>query len=269
MNDAYIVGLGFWSPGFADVEAWRSQTPDESTKQPPCKAVGSRLKRGISQLTRMSVEVMCQAGAHAGFDLATCPTVFGSAYGEMQIAIHQLQMMREDDGVISPARFKNSVHNTAAGLFSIAHKNRGFTTAIAAGSNTVPLTLLEALLCVDDEGHVLASVADETLPDPLGKEMPYGRFAALGVGFALSGKPGPAPLARLQNLRTAPRSAPSSAQYPSLSKTPSFLKNPSSPGLELLNAVLDKRSGTLQLSHEPHGPLRAEAPAWVVDLAVP
>ena len=60
--------------------------------------------------------------------------VFGSCHGEMEIAVAQMEMFQEDKGLLSPARFKNSVHNTGAGMFSIAMINKrggaGKTTAM-------------------------------------------------------------------------------------------------------------------------------------------
>ena len=96
-------------------------------------------------------------------------TVFGSAYGEILIAFEQLDMI-EREGVPSPARFKNSVHNTASGHVSIATGNTGFTTALAAGPATFAMCLLEAWVWLETHGgSVIVSVADEPLPDHLAK----------------------------------------------------------------------------------------------------
>ena len=255
MRPAYIQGLGFWSPGYANVEAWRQKRHDPAVTKPPCASVGSRLKRGTSTLTRVSVEVMDQAGEAAGFDRSKVPTVFGSAYGEMHIAIEQMDMMREGEGIVSPARFKNSVHNTAAGIFSIAHKNQGFTTAIAAGEHTPALTLLEAMVCLSlqpEDGQVLLSIADETLPEPLRSGLPYGNYEALGAAFALSAAPGDAPLGKLQNLAQGPCPEPNTPEP--------FLNNPASPALGLIDAVLSRQAGPVRMSHEVER-------GWTIDLS--
>jgi hypothetical protein len=64
----------------------------------------------------------------------------------------------------SPLRFQASVHNAAAGLLSIATKNRSFCTALAAGPGTVAAALLEAfaLLCSQERiSEVVVLLGDE------------------------------------------------------------------------------------------------------------
>lgn len=181
----YLHGRGLWSPGVPDVATYLARAEDPSAERPACDVVHPRMKRATSLLTQTSIEVMTQAARDASFELDQCATVFGSEHGEIQIAVEQMQMMQEGSGIVSPARFKNSVHNTAAGLFSISVVNRGFTTAIAAGEHTFAMSLLEAwMLLVDgDVEQVVVSIAEEPLPTPIHDFAPH---VALGVAVALS-----------------------------------------------------------------------------------
>lgn len=194
----YLHGRGLWSPGIPDVAAYLARRGDPSAadpadstnplaERPACDVVHPRMKRATSLLTQTSIEVMTQAARDAGFALDQCATVFGSEHGEIQIAVEQMQMMQEGSGIVSPARFKNSVHNTAAGLFSISVVNRGFTTAIAAGEHTFAMSLLEAwmLLADGDVEQVVVSIAEEPLPEPIHDFAPH---VALGVAVALGTK---------------------------------------------------------------------------------
>ncbi len=164
-----IAGRGYWAPQVPNFEAYFAGTRHEEAVKPNCSIVASRMRRATSTLTRMSIDAATEAAKSADLALDQFACVFGSAHGEIQIAVDQMEMMHEGEGQISPARFKNSVHNTAGGLFSIAAKNRGFSTAIAAGPDTFAACLLESALLIGtgEETHVLCVIGDEALPAPI------------------------------------------------------------------------------------------------------
>jgi hypothetical protein len=225
---AYVKGMGLWT----------------GHENPPCKVVDSRLGRGTSHITRMAIESVERAGAQAKFDLSQVGTVFGSALGELEIAIEQLDMMLSEEGIVSPARFKNSVHNTAAGVLSIATKNKSFTTALAAGDHTFSAVLLEAMLILDDGlvSQAIAVVADEAPPEPIKSARADCSFEALGVAFALDRSPEGA-LAKV--------TLAMNADGERLSIPEEFGHNPCAAGLGLLRAIEARKSGTYVLSSPP------------------
>ena len=237
MIDAYVTGLGLWAPGFPRVEAWRLGSRDPRATAPPCELLSSRAKRGTSLVTRMAVEAATQAAAQAGASLSAVGTVFGSALGEVQTAVDQMAMIAREDGLLSPTRFKNSVHNTAAGLLSIASGNRGFSTALAAGPATFAMSLLEGMTFLDSAGGtVVVSVADEPVPPPFDTGHRYDALALAiclsdgpvhGRFLAVLGEPG------RRRLRT--------------SATPTGSANPAAAGLPLFAAILDGRTGAVAL----------------------
>ena len=186
MRPVYIAGTGLWPD--AGPSAAAEAVAGAAEPRPPCELVPSRAKRGTSLLTQMMVEVATRTARAAGFDLGTAATVFGSSHGEMEIAVDQMVMMKDGKGLLSPARFKNSVHNTGAGLFTIGAGNQGFTTAIAAGQDTAAMALLEGWLLLDrgEADEVIVTVADEALPEPLRAFAPH---APLAVGVALCTAP--------------------------------------------------------------------------------
>jgi hypothetical protein len=228
MISAYVKGLGLWI----------------GAGNPPCSVVDSRLGRGTSHITRMAIEVVERAGTAAKFDLSKVATVFGSALGELEIAIEQLEMMLSEEGIVSPARFKNSVHNTAAGVLSIATKNRGFTTALAAGDHSLPAALLEAILVLEDglATEAVAAVADESPPEPLRSAKRENDFEALGVAFALDRSPEGA----LAKITLAANVDGERFTIPD-----EYLFNPCASALGLLRAIEAKKSGTYVLSSPP------------------
>lgn len=149
-----LKGIGLWAPGWDSVAGFLADAPaDPEVKSPKAAVLPPTLRRRASALTRAAIEAFGEAAAGAGADIHSVPTVWTSAYGEIDNTIAILDMMR-GDGMPSPTRFHNSVHNTSAGTASIALKNQAFSTAIAAGDRSVQAGFIEA-------ASILATSADE------------------------------------------------------------------------------------------------------------
>jgi len=227
-----VLGQGAWMPNRVGVSGVLAEFASDDGERPDLTGYPSRLMRGTSTLTRMCAAVARQALHASGADGATIPAVFASANGELNIAIDQLTMMVTGDGKISPARFKNSVHNTSAGIFSIAHGNKGMTTSLAGGPLTVAHALLEAFGILDDGGsQVLVVVGDESLPEPLSQLKQWPSFAAAWV----LGREAPddgTPRARLSGLSATPADTPVPASLPD-----GLQHHPCVPGYHLMAAI--------------------------------
>lgn len=246
--NVHVRGHAFWAPGYSSLDAFEAGEIDESLKRPAIAFVESRMKRATSLMTRMSVHCVASAIESSDLPLDGCATVFGSEHGEIQIAVDQMVMMQDGEGRISPARFKNSVHNTAAGLFSIAANNKGFTTALAAGADTFPLSLLEAmaLLKAGDAKHAVVVVADEPLPEPIEDASSH---AAMAIALALSTE-GPGPALSLPMLSSAKTGAsPSQVPEP-------FAEHCGAAAYRLLMALRGGERGKVLLN-----------PTWEVELS--
>jgi hypothetical protein len=248
MRPSYVLGLGLWAPGIPGVDAWRASCiparGDAPVAPPPCEVLPPRERRALSLTTRMGIEVIGQAATSARVDRGLVGLVFASAYGELETAFDQMEMMAGADGRLSPARFKNSVHNTATGLLSIAFGNRGFGTAIAAGDRSFAAGLLEGLVLLDQEGGaVVVAVADDVPPAAFrGAGRPA--FSPLGLALCLAAAPLPpgsaTPLGRLEG----PARAGGLPVVPGAGAVPeSFAGNPAAAGLPLVAALLGRASG--------------------------
>jgi 3-oxoacyl-(acyl-carrier-protein) synthase len=241
MKPIFVRGTGVWTPGFADVTAWREGRPDPSVEKPRCSLVDARLKRGSSRFANMLGEVVEQACVSGGVDPRTVPTVYGSSLGEIETMVMLLRMLYEEEGKLSPNRFKNSVHNAASGLVSIGTGNQAFSTAIAGGDRSFETSLLEAWALLNEVGgHAVLAVADDRPPEPLHE---LGDYGALAVGFALSTEPSPNSLMTLQHLRRAEHPIAPRARVPA-----ELAPNCAAAALELLDAVLARRVGTVSLA---------------------
>jgi hypothetical protein len=235
IGELYVCGFGRLPEGDAPLK------PDLSLLAPA-------LRRGLSGPTRMFMDVAKRALDQAQLPGAEVHVVFGSAFGEIGAAEQLMaQALAEDSS--SPARFRHSVHNTAAGLFSISTHNRLPATAISAGWDTVAMGLLEAgaLLAQGGARHVLLVFAEEPVPAPLSAEHPHGPLAA---GFVLSREPGPRARGRLANLRRAPAAPPGQAHTP--------IHQPIAPCVALCRALETRARLTLAVGQDPE--------PWCVDV---
>lgn len=238
MKPVFVTGVGLWAPGFPSAAAWASRQEDPAAKAPPGGMMAPGLRRRASQVTRAATDAFAEAVRAAGADPARVPSVWTSAYGEIVTTIEMLaQMATEAEGLPSPTRFNNSVHNTPAGYASIAAVNHGFSTSLAGGPRSVAVGMLEAWALLAERGSdVVLVAADEPPPPPFAPEVP---FPTLAVAFHLSTEPRPGARARLSNLRQG-----SQACEP----PQAFRSHPCVGALVLADAVLGGRMGTVPLS---------------------
>jgi hypothetical protein len=164
------------------------------------------LRRSLSEVTRLFMHAAKLALDDAGRSAEGMHVIFASAFGEIATAEALLAEAYDANGS-SPARFRNSVHNTAAGLLSISSRNQLACTAVAAGWETVAMALFEAAAqLANGDDPVLLVFAEERVPTALSAEHSHGPLAA---AFVLTRRDEPHARRRgtLANLRRAPRAA--------------------------------------------------------------
>jgi hypothetical protein len=174
MIDLSIQGLGML-PATAESA--------DAPFKPDLTLLDRTLRRGLSDVTRLFFHVAQAALLDARVAASDVRLVFASAFGEIGTAEAMLAQALDDNSA-SPARFRNSVHNTAPGLLSISARNTLASSAIAAGIDTVAMGLLESQLLLSESAlPVLLVFADEPVPARLrdGHELP-----SLGVAFVLT-----------------------------------------------------------------------------------
>lgn len=171
MNQIDIVGLGAWSPSFADWSSFRTglQSGEWSTDvvlQP--ELIPPRERRRAPQLVKMAIEVMDQACKMAAMSPDDVAVVFSSAMGDMQITDYLCRALAETPKLISPTRFHNSVHNAAPGYWSITTGAFTPATAVSAYEHTSTMAFLEAAIQVVEENTPVVLVTQEVAaPLPL------------------------------------------------------------------------------------------------------
>lgn len=262
MIELELRGVGLWTPGFADAAAWSSRhvsgDSPVATSGPAAELLPPMLRRRTSLLTRMAAEVAAQAIAAAGLDRAHMTVIYGSVYGEIRTTLDLLEALLDPVAPLSPTKFHNSVHNTAAGYVSIATQNRGGNAAITAGRSTLAMGLLEcAGLVAAGQGPALLVIAEESLPEPLAAGRVYGPLAA---AFALA-RPGSGGM----SLRTCRlRQGDQSAAAPAAPLPEGLRANPCAAALGLVAAALRPEASIVAL--EPHRIEPHNASGWLIEL---
>ncbi len=248
---ARVLGVGLWMPGFPSAASWVTGGPVAGADAPNA-AAQAKMRRRSSLMVNMVTDVAAQASEQAGIPLSRLRVVVGSAFGELATLVEMLEE-REGDGLLSPLRFQNSVHNSAAGQLSIVHKNKSPATSLAAGNDTVAMVLLEAMTLLALGGdEVIAIVADEPLPGsicpghettPVAAALVLGQDAHGGAGAGLAS----APLAILEDLRQV-RAAAASADRPLEVDSPCRAILPLISTLSTLSTLGLGRSGRVAVS---------------------
>ena len=132
-----VAGFAVWNPPGRDRPQPALLPPNERRRAPDTVAV--------------ALEVAQAACANAGRDPAQLPMVFASTYGDLAITDYMCSTLAKAPTTLSPTRFHNSVHNAAAGYWSIATGCHQPYCALGAGRYTFANGLFVAALqvCAD------------------------------------------------------------------------------------------------------------------------
>lgn len=202
MIDLGVLGIGLLAPGLrgwpeaARVFSGAARYNAEPVTPPAPQMLPPAERRRCAQSVIWALGAAQEAVAHAGAEARQLSAVFASSDGDGAI-VHQIcSALASEDRRLSPIQFHNSVHNAAAGYWSIGTRAEGPSTALCAHDGSVAAGLIEAACQVAIEGHrVLLVAVDLPYPEPLQALRPVRH----GLAMALVLAPPDAPaLARLQ-----------------------------------------------------------------------
>src|SRR5205085_2480709 len=136
-------------------------------------------------IVKLTLATGLEAIAAAGLHAADLPSVFSSSGGDGENCHAICEMLASDDRQISPTRFHNSVHNAAAGYWSIATGAMTASSVLCAFDASFGAGLLEALAQVVTENTRSVLLACDTVyPEPLYSTRPIPD--AFGIALVLS-----------------------------------------------------------------------------------
>jgi hypothetical protein len=147
---AGIAGIGFWAnglPTWNDAVAFaRDGTlPENAPAKPSPQLLAPNERRRAPDSVAVALEVALAACTASGRDPAMLPSVFASTHGDLAITDYVASTLAHDPRALSPTKFHNSVHNAAAGYWTIGNGCTAPTTAISAYDASFAQGLLEAL----------------------------------------------------------------------------------------------------------------------------
>jgi hypothetical protein len=201
--EAYVTGIGVLGPGLDGWPQSRGALTGERpyaplpTVLPPPALLSATERRRTGRVVRLALAIATEAVAHAGAEAAALRSVFTSSTGDGQNCHELCEQLAEPAPEISPTRFANSVHNAAAGYWSIATGSMLPSTVLCAFDGSFCAGLLEALVqaAVDEEPILLVSY-DADYPPPMSAKRPVPD--AFGAALVLAPRREPGSIARLE-----------------------------------------------------------------------
>ena len=162
---AGIAGIGFWArglPSWAAACAFAADglpsnslpsnsmhsngmPPTDAPARPSPQLLAPNERRRAPEAVAVALEVALAACQAAGRDPATLSSVFASTHGDLSITDYMCETLASEPRALSPTRFHNSVHNAAAGYWTIGTGAMTPATAISAHDASFAQGLLEAL----------------------------------------------------------------------------------------------------------------------------
>ena len=253
-----IQGIGLLGPGLADWSAARAVLSGElpyvaaRTVLPPPGVLPPAERRRAGRVIKLALAAAPTASAEAAADVRTLATVFTSSGGDGDNCDQICAALAGGERLISPTRFHNSVHNAAAGYWSIAYGCTEGSTSLCAGDASFGAGLLEALAQLACGARAVLLVAyDADYPPPLYAKRPIPD--AFGIALLLSAADAPAALPRLT---LALSDAPAASMQGELESLRAAI--PAARSLPLLERLAQRRGGSVVLDYLPRTQLAVE-----------
>jgi Beta-ketoacyl synthase, N-terminal domain len=187
----YIGGIGVLGPGLASWPEMAAVLAGEKPYQPAATVLNPPLilaaaeRRRCGRTVKVALGVAQEASAQAGEDPAELASVFASSGGDGYNCHELCQALALAGREISPTRFTNSVHNAAAGYWSIGAGAVAESNVLCAFDASFTAGLLEAVTQVAvDQVPVMLVAYDSDYPQPLHSKRPIPD--AFGVALVLT-----------------------------------------------------------------------------------
>jgi hypothetical protein len=163
----FIDGVAFWVPTLPGWTHARAAFRGEAeplavpVKRPAPELLAAAERRRAPDTVALALEVAAAAVRESGCSAETLPSVFTSAHGDLGVNDYMCSTLAAQPTAISPTKFHNSVHNAAAGYWTIATGCREASTALTAFDASFAAGLLEAAAqCQADARAVLLVAFD-------------------------------------------------------------------------------------------------------------
>ena len=174
VNTFFVEGVAFWAPtlpGWPIARAaFRGEgvPADPPAKRPAPELLAAAERRRAPDTVALALEVAAAAVREAGLEPGTLPSIFTSAHGDLAVNDYMCRTLASQPTLISPTKFHNSVHNAAAGYWTIGTGCMAASSALTAFDASFAAGLLEAgTQCTADDRPVLLVAFDVEATGPL------------------------------------------------------------------------------------------------------
>jgi hypothetical protein len=212
-----VDGIALWSerlPGWdraRDILAGREPAPEQPAPRPSPQLLAPTERRRAPDTVTIAIESAMHACASAQRDPASLPCVFSSMHGDLGITDYMCATISSTPRLVSPTKFHNSVHNAAAGYWSIGTGCNRPYTALSAGEQSFGAGLLETCVqALSDRQPILLVAYDIDARGPLA---PVARSRhLLSVALVMSPERGTHTRAQIDLMLTTQPGEPSQAR---------------------------------------------------------
>ena len=257
--EIWVEAIGIAAPGLPDWPATRAilrgEAPYQPDDLPPYQPqlLRPNERRRATPAVRQAfraAESACIASGRAPGEYAA---VFTTSDADMSIIDRIGLALADSARIISPIDFHNSVHNAAAGYWSIAVDGRLPSTTLCAYDASFSAGLLEAAVMTVVDGFDSLLVAYD-VPAPTLLQPKRAIFNAVSTALTLCRARPPRPCARLQLRRD--HTPITTLQDPALENL--RRSNPAARALPLLRLLALETSGVVAVEDAGGGSLRIE-----------
>lgn len=262
MIRAAIHGVGVWGPGLPGWAQARAvltgaapwQAEERLPPMPALLAPAERRRAGAA--VRLALTVAAEASAAAGLVPGSAAGVFATSNGDGAVVGALLETLASTAPQVSPTQFHNSVHNAAAGYWTIATRSHAPITCLSGHDGSFAAGLLRAAAEVCSAGRPVLLVAyDLPVPAPAavlrGTRFAFATALVLASAGELPSAPGGAVGPALAELALAFVAAPAIAEQ-ALPDRPALhdlaAANPAARSLRLLEALAGGSAASLSLA---------------------
>jgi hypothetical protein len=251
LPEVMAEGVAFWAsrlPGWDVARAvirGEQGVPEGAVSRPAPALLGPTERRRAPDTVAVALEVAARACAAAGRSPSELPAVFASTHGDLQISDYMCATLVDTPALISPIKFHNSVHNAAAGYWSIGTSSHAPYTAISAFHHTFGAGLLEAAVQIACEQQPVLYVAFDVEAKGALSTMAPSR-GLVGVALVLAPASAARPGSRRLTMRIADE--PCDATPPRSAAAALVADNALAPCMPLLEALAADLPATLQLT---------------------
>ncbi len=192
MKPVYIDAVGLAAPGLPNwleaVPVFSGNTvykPEPLARYRP-QLLPANERRRATNIIRLAFQAGEDAiSVNKDLELNQIASVFASSGGDLDIIDNICRVFSGPDRAVSPTQFHNSVHNSAAGYWSIATGSQAPSSSLSACDHTFSAGLVEAVMFATVEATpTLLVVYDISAPAPLFEKVLNEKI--FGAAFLLS-----------------------------------------------------------------------------------